>query len=116
MSFKSLFNQFQLWIFLNQQKVRRMWLKSAAFRNNRCLARQRKYTETEFSGAKQTSSSVCAKMNCDGRKTGDYSGSRALIQVDVHGIHLTRQAQDYDPGHNPTEFPKASHFSVYRRD
>lgn len=115
---KSLFNQFQLWIFLNQQKVRRLWLKSAAFRNKRRSAQQQ---DRIFRCKTNIFECVCAKMNCDGRKTGDYSGSRALIQVDVtQDTPDTCQAQDYDPGHNPTEFPKASHFlphhGVYRRN
>lgn len=76
MSFRSLFNLFLLWIFVFK-KVRRMWLKSTAFRNNK---HSETNTQKKIYGAKEISWSFDTWMNC---VTKDYSESRALIQVDV---------------------------------
>lgn len=88
---------------LIDRKVKRMCLKLLACRNNRWSGRQRKYTETDFSGAKTNILKKHAKIKRDGIKTGDLSESEALILLVVHTRHLTRLAQDYDPALNPTE-------------
>lgn len=74
---------------LIDRKVKRMWLKLWSCRNNRRSGRQRKYTETDFSGAKTNILKKPAKIKRDGIKTGDLSESGALTPVDVHGTHLT---------------------------
>lgn len=75
---------------LIDRKVKRMWLKLSARRNNRCSGRQRKYTEMDFSGAKTNILKKPAKIKRNGIKTGDLSESGALFLVDMHGTHLTR--------------------------
>lgn len=87
---------------LIDRKVKRIWLKPSAHRNNRRSGRQCKYTEIDFSGAKTN----ILKKPANGIKMGfvwiwsSHSSGHAWHTPD------TCLAQDYDPALNPTVFLK----------